>query len=58
MRLDEISTKRLGDYKTAAGQDARAADKSGDTARANKRFSGIVKATIKQSDNEIKKLKK
>lgn len=55
MRLDEISTKKLGDYKKAAGAQASAADKAGDTAKANKRFSGIIKATKKQFDNETKK---
>ena len=55
MRLDEISTKKLADYKTAAGKDAGASDKIGDTKKADKRFSGIVKATKKQFDNETKK---
>ena len=55
MRLDEISTSKLADYKSAAGKDASAADKTGNTARANKRFSGIVKATNKQFDNDAKK---
>jgi hypothetical protein len=58
MRIDEISTKKLADYKTAAAQDARASDKVGDTQRANKRFSGVVKATIKQFDNDAKKKSK
>jgi hypothetical protein len=55
MRLNEISTSKLADYKSAAGKDASAADKAGNTARANKRFSGIVKATNKQFDNDAKK---
>lgn len=54
MRLDEISSKKLADYKTAAGKDAKAADAIGDIARGNKRFSGIVKATKKQFDNDLK----
>lgn len=53
--LDEVSTELLSKYKTAAGKDASAADKSGDYARGNKRFSGIVKATKKQFDNDAKK---
>lgn len=53
--LDEVSTELLAKYKTAAGKDASAADKSGDTARGNKRFSGIVKATKKQFANDAKK---
>ena len=57
MRLDEISTKKLADYKTAAGKDATEADKAGDTKKADKRFSGIVKATKKQFDNDKKKSK-
>jgi hypothetical protein len=55
MRLDEISTKKLADYKTAAGKDASEADKKGDFKRGDKRFSGIVKATKKQFDNDAKK---
>jgi hypothetical protein len=57
MRLDEISTDTLGKYKTAAGKQASEADKKGDTAKANKRFKGIVKATNKQFDNDKKKTK-
>ena len=54
-RVDEISTKKLADYKKAAGKDASAADKAGDFERGNKRFSGIIKATKKQFDNDAKK---
>lgn len=54
MRLDEITTGALAKYKTAAGKDATAADSKGDTARANKRFKGIVKATNRQFDNDKK----
>jgi hypothetical protein len=57
-RVDEISTEVLTKYKTAAAKDAREADKAGDTQRGNKRFSGIVKATNKQFDNDKKKHKK
>jgi len=53
--IDEVSTELLAKYKTAAGKDASAADKKGDYARGNKRFSGIVKATKKQFDNDAKK---
>jgi hypothetical protein len=56
-KLDEISTEKLAQYKTAAGADATAADKRGDYARGNKRFKGIVQATIKQGDNDAKKHK-
>ena len=57
MRLDEITTGSLAKYKTAAGKDATKADKEGNTAKANKRFKGIVKATNKQFDNDKKKKK-
>ena len=53
--IDEVSTELLAKYKTAAGKDATAADKKGDYARGNKRFSGIVKATKKQFANDAKK---
>jgi hypothetical protein len=52
--LNEISNEVLTKYKTAAADDARKADKEGDTARGNKRFSGIIKATKKQFDNDKK----
>lgn len=54
-RTDELSTELLAKYKTAAGKDARQSDKDGDTARGNKRFGGIIKATNKQFDNDKKK---
>lgn len=50
----ETSTEKLAKYKTAAAADAKKADASGDTKRADKRFSGIVKATKKQFDNDAK----
>jgi len=57
VQLDEISNKILGDYKKAAGADASAADARGDVERGNKRFRGIVKATIKQGENDAKRHK-
>ena len=51
----ELSSELLGRYKKAAGADASAADKAGNYDRGNKRFSGIVKATKKQFDNDAKK---
>ena len=54
LSLYELSTDKLGKYKTAAAADASKADKEGDFKRGNKRFSGIVKATKKQFDNETK----
>jgi hypothetical protein len=55
-KLDELSSDLLGRYKKAAGAQASAADKSGDIAKGNKRFSGIMKATRKQFDNDAKKI--
>ena len=54
-QLDEISNEKLAQYKTAAAADAGKADKEGDYKRADKRFSGIVKATKKQFANDTKK---
>jgi hypothetical protein len=55
-QVDELSTDLLGRYKKAAGAQASAADKTGDVAKGNKRFSGIMKATRKQFDNDAKKI--
>lgn len=46
--LKELSTEKLAKYKTAAAKSAGEADKAGDYAKGDKRFSGIVKATKKQ----------
>jgi hypothetical protein len=54
LHLTELSNKKLGDYKIAAGADASKADSEGDYKRGDKRFSGMVKATKKQFDNETK----
>ena len=51
----ELSTDKLAQYKKAASADASAADKAGNYTKANKRFSGIIKATNKQFDNDMKK---
>jgi hypothetical protein len=53
--VNELSNDTLASYKKKASADATAADKAGDFERANKRFRGITKATIKQFDNDIKK---
>jgi len=53
-QLDELSNEKLGQYKTAAATDAGKADMSGNYDKANKRFSGIVKATKKQFANDAK----
>jgi len=55
--LNEVSNELLGRYKKAAGADASAADKRGDIERGNKRFKGIVKATVKQGENDVKRHK-
>ena len=52
--LKELSNEKLGQYKAAAGAQASAADKAGNTKKADKRFSGIVKATKKQFANDEK----
>jgi hypothetical protein len=54
VQLDELSNDKLADYKKKAGEDASKADKEGDTKKGNKRFSGIMKATKKQFDNDAK----
>jgi hypothetical protein len=56
-QIDEVSNELLGRYKTAAGQQASNLDKAGgreNIQKANKRFSGIVKATKKQFANDEK----
>ena len=54
VQLDELSNEKLADYKKKAGEDASKADKAGDMKKGNKRFSGIMKATRKQFDNDTK----
>jgi hypothetical protein len=53
-RVDELSNRVLGDYKKAAGADAKAADKAGDFKRADKRFKGFVSDTKKEFANDKK----
>ena len=55
--LNELSTTKLAQYKTAASKDASKADKAGNFKRGDKRFSGIVKATNKQFANDAKGVK-
>ena len=52
--LSELSTDLLARYKKKAGEQASAADKAGDYDKGNKRFSGIIKATKKQFNNDLK----
>ncbi len=53
--ITELSTELLDRYKDKAAADSTKADKEGNTAKADKRFSGVVKATTKQFDNFKKK---
>jgi hypothetical protein len=53
--VNELSSDLLGRYKKKAGEQASAADKAGNYAKGNKRFSGIMKATKKQFANDMKK---
>ena len=53
--ITELSTDLLDRYKEKAAADSAKADKEGDTARSDKRFSGVVKATSKQFDKFKKK---
>ena len=54
--LTELSNDKLTQYKTAAAADASKADKEGDFKKGDKRFTGIVKATKKQFDNDAKNI--
>lgn len=53
--VNELSNDALGNYKKAASASASAADKAGDYKKGDKRYSGIIKATKKQFDNDLKK---
>jgi hypothetical protein len=52
--IEELSNELLARYKAKAGEQASAADKAGDYKTGNKRFSGIIKATKKQFNNDLK----
>lgn len=54
VELSELSNTTLASYKKKAGDSASAADKAGNFPLGNKRFSGIIKATKKQFDNDTK----
>jgi hypothetical protein len=53
--LNELTSDLLARYKEKAADQASAADKVGDYTKGNKRFSGIIKATKKQFNNDLKK---
>ena len=52
--LSELSPATLANYKKKAGAAATAADSAGDRKTGDRRFSGIVKATKKQFDQDAK----
>jgi hypothetical protein len=54
-QVDELSSDLLGRYKTGASKQASELDKAGNIKKADSRFRGIVKATKKQFDNDLKK---
>ena len=56
-KLNELSNKKLGKYKTAAGKDASKADSEGDYKRGDKRYKGITTATKKEFANDTKTVK-
>jgi hypothetical protein len=53
--VTELSNDTLASYKKKAGAQASAADKVGDIKKADKRFSGIIKATKKEFVNDLRK---
>jgi phosphopantetheine adenylyltransferase len=53
--IEELSTDLLARYKTGAAASAKSSDASGDYKKGDKRFSGMLKATRKQFDNDLKK---
>ena len=57
LQLNELSNKKLGKYKTAAGKDASKADGEGDYKRGDKRYKGITTATKKEFANDANGLK-
>jgi hypothetical protein len=52
--LNELSTPKLAQYKTAAAVDAKKSDAAGNYAQGDRRFRGINQATIKQFANDAK----
>lgn len=53
--VSELSNATLSRYKTKAAKSASAADKAGNYKKADKRFSGITRATNKQFKNDAKR---
>ena len=54
-QVDELSSDLLGRYKAGASKQASELDKAGNIKKADSRFRGIVKATKKQFNNDLKK---
>jgi hypothetical protein len=55
LQLSELTTNLLARYKTGAAASAKAADAAGNYKKGDKRFKGMLKATTKQFDNDLKK---
>ena len=55
LQLSELTSNLLARYKTRASADATAADQAGNYKKGDRRFKGILKATTKQFDNDLKK---
>lgn len=55
LQLSELTSNLLARYKTRASASAKAADQAGNYKKGDKRFKGILKATTKQFDNDLKK---
>jgi len=55
LQLSELTSNLLARYKTRASAAAKAADQAGNYKTGDKRFKGILKATTKQFDNDLKK---
>jgi hypothetical protein len=55
LQLSELTTNLLARYKTAAHASAKSADAAGNYKKGDRRFKGILKATTKQFDNDLKK---
>lgn len=55
LQLSELTSNLLARYKTSAHASAKAADAAGNYKKGDRRFKGILKATTKQFDNDLKK---
>jgi hypothetical protein len=55
LQLSELTSNLLARYKAGAHASAKAADAAGNYKKGDRRFKGILKATTKQFDNDLKK---